>query len=206
MENNEVVSLVRFSDKNLESYVLNVAISAKQMSGVKNITDEDLLLLVKLIVKELRTNEQYKTITPGELTFAIKQGCCYRYGDYGALSFGRMMYWLDCYLESNDRTYFLMQTSKARMNPHNQLKANNEVSQKEAEQIVLNCINELYIEYSYCRQQGTEASFNINHIIVKPILELLKKYSMIKGDNIIDFFEDCIRNKIGKIELTLTKN
>lgn len=206
MENNEIVSLSRFSDVNLQNYVLDIAVSAKQMSGVKNVTDEDLMLLVKLIVSELKSNENYRTLTPGELSFAVRQGCCYRYGDYGALSFGRIMYWIDCYLESNDRSYFLMQTNKVRINPHNQLAARNKISEKDSDEIILKCINDLYIEYSYCRQAGTEGSFHIQNIIVKPILDVLKKHNLTQGDNIIDFFEDCLRQKIGKIEIPNTKN
>lgn len=87
--------------------VLRMIMQAKQMSGVKNITDEDLCILVELIVKELKNNVRYSRLSVGEISFAIKEGCCYRYGEYTALSFGRIIHWIDRYMSSEERKKYL---------------------------------------------------------------------------------------------------
>ena len=161
--------------------LLKVLGMAKQMTGIRNITDGDFLIIANLLIEEFK-DVKYSSLSINEFTYAVKQGCCYRYGDYGPLTFGRIVSWIDKYLVSDERKRCLeercRQNAKGLIQEHRPSEEEMELSYKEG-------INK---EYSIFLK--SQDSYSLMPLIKDIYMKIIRRNGMAAStdETIIDVF------------------
>lgn len=156
-----------------------IIVAAKQMSGINNMEEDDIKMMVDLLSEELR-HPKYSALSVNELIFAVKEGCCYRYGDYGAISFGRIVNWIDKYLASDDRRRCLEERCRV-----NGLLEEHRPSEEEMELSYKEGINK---EYSIFLK--SQDSYSLMSLIKDIYMKIIRRNGMAAStdETIIDVF------------------
>ena len=139
-----IAMVAKNNPKGFVNSIASIVTEAIQISGKKDITDEDNAFLI-IKTKEEIENE-YRYLTGAEIRYAFAQGVRGRYGDYYNINLPTFIKWIEKYLDSDIRQGVISSRQVIAPVTH-QLRESNPVSEKEMAELYRQRANYLYRKF-----------------------------------------------------------
>lgn len=143
-----------------------------QISGKKDITNEDKAFLIMKTKEEIE--REYRFLTGAEVRYAFDQGVRGRYGDYYNINLLTFIKWLDKYLDSDARQNIIAKRQVITPVTH-QLSESNPVSDRDMAELYRQRADYLYRKYLETGRVSDIANISsLNKMFEKFVLTQLK--------------------------------
>lgn len=123
-----IAVIARDNPKGFVDSITSIVSETIQISGKRDMTDEDKAFLIMKTKEEIES--EYRYLTGAEIRYAFAQGVRGRYGDYYNINLPTFIKWIEKYLDSDVRQGVI--SSRQVITPvTHQLRESNPVSNKE---------------------------------------------------------------------------
>lgn len=123
-----IAVIARDNPKGFVDSITSIVSETIQISGKRDMTDEDKAFLIMKTKEEIES--EYRYLTGAEIRYAFAQGVRGRYGDYYNINLPTFIKWIEKYLDSDVRQGVI--SSRQVITPvTHQLRESNPVSDKE---------------------------------------------------------------------------
>ena len=176
VEQPTVAMVAKNNPKGFVDSIASIVTETIQISGKKDITDEDKAFLIMKTKEEIES--EYCYLTGAEVRYAFAQGVRGRYGDYYNINLPTFIKWIEKYLDSDARQSVV--SSRQVITPvTHQLSESNPVSERDMAELYRQRAEYLYRSYlDTGKVSGIANISSLNKMFEGFVLTQLKKDRM----------------------------